>query len=130
MAIACTLNETSDTMTRITLLAALAAAALVPALAGAQTPAPAGDPLKGAQKVQMCQGCHGILGWRTAYPEVYRVPKIGGQHPAYIMAALKEYRSGQRSHPSMDAIAASLTDQDIADVAAYYSQAPLQTAVK
>ena len=130
MAIACTLNETSDTMTRITLLAALAAAALVPALAGAQSPAPAGDPLKGAQKVQMCQGCHGILGWRTAYPEVYHVPKIGGQHPTYIMAALKEYRSGQRSHPSMDAIAASLTDQDIADVAAYYAQAPLQTAVK
>ena len=117
-------------MTRFTLLSALVAAALVPALAGAQTPAPAGDPLKGAQKVQMCQGCHGILGWRTAYPEVYHVPKIGGQHPTYIMAALKEYRSGQRSHPSMDAIAASLTDQDIADVAAYYSQAPLQTAVK
>jgi len=116
-----TLNELTDTMTRFKLLAALAAAALVPAWAAAQTPAPAGDPLKGAQKVQMCQGCHGIMGWRTAYPEVYRVPKIGGQHPAYIMAALKEYRSGQRSHPSMDAIAASLTDQDIADVAAYYA---------
>jgi cytochrome c553 len=116
------------TMTRFTLLTALAA--LAPALAAAQTPAPAGDPQKGAQKVQMCQGCHGILGWRTAYPEVYHVPKIGGQHPAYIVAALKAYRSGQRRHPSMDAIAASLTDQDIADVAAYYSQAPLQTAVK
>jgi cytochrome c553 len=124
------LKQLTDTMTRFTLLTALAAAALAPALAVAQTPAPAGDPQKGAQKVQMCQGCHGILGWRTAYPEVYRVPKIGGQHPAYIVAALKEYRSGQRSHPSMDAIAASLTDQDMADVAAYYSQAPLQTAVK
>ncbi len=78
----------------------------------------------------MCQGCHGILGWRTAYPEVYRVPKIAGQHPAYIVAALKEYKAGQRSHPSMDAIAASLSDQDMADVAAYYSQTPLQTAVK
>ena len=130
MAIVRTLNAHTDTMTRFTLLVALAATALAPAWAAAQTPAPAGDPLKGAQKVQMCQGCHGIMGWRTAYPEVYRVPKIGGQHPAYIMAALKEYRSGQRSHPSMDAIAASLTDQDIADVAAYYSQAPLQTAVK
>jgi cytochrome c553 len=124
------LKQLTDTMTRFTLLTALAAAALAPALAAAQTPAPAGDPMRGAQKVQMCQGCHGILGWRTAYPEVYRVPKIGGQHPAYIVAALKEYRSGQRSHPSMDAIAASLTDQDMADVAAYYSQAPLQTAVK
>ena len=125
-----TLNKLTDAMTRFTLLAALAATALVPGWASAQTPVPTGDPQKGAQKVQMCQGCHGIMGWRTAYPEVYRVPKIGGQHPAYIMAALKEYRSGQRSHPSMDAIAASLTDQDIADVAAYYSQAPLQTAVK
>jgi cytochrome c553 len=117
-------------MTRFTLLVALAAAALAPALAAAQTLAPAGDPMRGAQKVQMCQGCHGILGWRTAYPEVYRVPKIAGQHPAYIVAALKEYKAGQRSHPSMDAIAASLSDQDMADVAAYYSQTPLQTAVK
>ena len=117
-------------MTRFTLLVALAAAALAPALAAAQTPAPAGDPMRGSQKVQMCQGCHGILGWRTAYPEVYRVPKIAGQHPAYIVAALKEYKGGQRSHPSMDAIAASLSDQDMADIAAYYSQSPLQTAVK
>jgi cytochrome c553 len=116
-------------MTRFTLLSALAAA-LVALPAGAQTAAPAGDPLKGAGKVQMCQGCHGILGWRTAYPEVYRVPKIAGQHPAYIVAALKEYRAKQRSHPSMDAIAASLSDQDMADIAAYYAQAPLQTAVK
>jgi len=117
-------------MTRFTLLTALAAAALAPILAAAQTATPAGDPQKGSQKVQMCQGCHGILGWRTAYPEVYRVPKIAGQHPAYIVAALKEYRAGQRKHPSMDAITATLSDQDMADIAAYYSQAPLQTAVK
>jgi cytochrome c553 len=117
-------------MTRFTLFAALAAAALSPILAAAQTAAPAGDAQKGSQKVQMCQGCHGILGWRTAYPEVYHVPKIAGQHPAYIVAALKEYRAGQRNHPSMDAITATLSDQDMADLAAYYSQAPLQTAVK
>jgi cytochrome c553 len=116
--------------TLLTLLAAASSFALLPGLAAAQAAAPAGDPMKGAQKVQMCQGCHGILGWRTAYPEVYRVPKIAGQHPAYIVAALKGYKSGQRAHPSMDAIAASLSDQDMADVAAYYSQAPLQTAVK
>jgi cytochrome c553 len=116
-------------MTRIPFLTVLAAA-LLPAWAIAQTAAPAGDPQRGSQKVQMCQGCHGILGWRTAYPEVYHVPKIAGQHPAYIVAALKEYRALQRSHPSMDAIAASLSDQDMADIAAYYSQAPLQTAVK
>jgi cytochrome c553 len=117
-------------MTRFTLFIALTAAALAPIPAFAQTAASAGDPVRGSQKVQMCQGCHGILGWRTAYPEVYHVPKIAGQHPAYIIAALKEYRALERSHPSMDAIAASLTDQDMADIAAYYSQAPLQTAVK
>jgi cytochrome c553 len=117
-------------MTRFTLLTALAAAALVATQAEAQSAAPAGDPQKGSQKVQMCQGCHGIVGWRTAYPQTYRVPKIAGQHPTYIVAALKEYRGGQRSHPSMDAIAASLSDQDMADIAAYYAQIPLQTAVK
>jgi len=117
-------------MKRFTLLAALAAASLSPMLAAAQSAAPAGDAQRGSQKVQMCQGCHGVLGWRTAYPEVYHVPKIAGQHPAYIVAALKEYRARQRSHPSMDAIAASLSDQDMADIAAYYAQAPLQTAVK
>jgi cytochrome c553 len=121
-------------MTRFTFTLALTLSALAPAIvalpAGAQTTAPTGDPLKGSQKVQMCQGCHGILGWRTAYPEVYRVPKIAGQHPTYIVAALKSYRALERSHPSMDAIAASLTDQDMADIAAYYSQSPLQTAVK
>ena len=78
----------------------------------------------------MCQGCHGIVGWRTAYPEVYKVPKIAGQHAPYIIAALKEYQSGSRGHPSMKAIAASLSEADMADIAAYYSQTPLQTAVK
>ena len=111
-------------------LMTLAAAMLLPAIAAAQAAAPVGDPQKGAQKVQMCQGCHGIVGWRTAYPEVYNVPKIAGQHPAYIIAALKEYKSGSRSHPSMKAIAASLSDADMADIAAYYNQAPLQTAEK
>jgi len=79
-----------------------------------------GNPVAGEQKDQMCGGCHGIDGWRTAYPEVYGVPKIGGQHPAYIVKALQEYKSGERTHPSMRAIAASLSDQDMADLAAYY----------
>ena len=118
-------------MTRLKIWKALPAAlALLPALVFGQTAAPVGDAARGAQKVQMCQGCHGIVGWRTAYPEVFHVPRIAGQHPAYLIAALKEYRALQRSHPSMDAIAASLTDQDMADIAAYYAQAPLQTAVK
>ena len=106
------------------------AAALVAGSAVAQTAAPAGDAAKGREKVQMCQGCHGIDGWRTAYPEVYSVPKIAGQQPAYLVAALKAYRSGDRSHPSMKAIAASLTDADMANLAAYYAQHGLTTQVK
>ncbi|MEP7328222.1 MAG: cytochrome c [Betaproteobacteria bacterium] len=117
-------------MTRFSWLAVVALAVLASGGALAQAAAPTGDPGKGSQKVAMCQGCHGILGWRTAYPEVYKVPKIAGQHAAYIEAALKEYRAGNRSHPSMKAIAASLTDADIADIAAYYAQSPLQAVLK
>ena len=101
----------------------------VPVFAWAQV-APNGDPAAGARKTQMCAGCHGIPGWRTAYPEVYSVPKIGGQHPAYIVKALQAYKSNERSHPSMRAIAASLSDQDMADLAAYYGGAPATTASK
>ena len=71
-------------------------------------------------KTAMCIGCHGIPGYKTAFPTVYHVPKIAGQQPAYIVSALKAYKSGERSHPSMRGIAASLTDQDMADLAAYY----------
>ena len=78
----------------------------------------------------MCVGCHGILGWRTAFPEVYKVPKLGGQHEAYIVKALQEYKSGERTHPSMRAIAASLSDKDMADLAAYYSAPAATTASK
>src|SRR5688572_19978127 len=67
-----------------------------------------------------CIGCHGIPGYKTAYPLVYHVPKIAGQQPAYIVAALKAYKSGERSHPSMRGISANLTEQDMADLAAYY----------
>jgi len=88
--------------------------------AWSQAPAPTGNATAGEHKTQMCAGCHGIPGWRTAYPEVYGVPKIAGQHPAYIVKALQEYKSGERTHPSMRAIAASLSDKDMADLAAYY----------
>ena len=115
-------------MIKLTLFAA--AAALVAASVDAAAQAPVGDPAAGAQKTQMCTGCHGIEGWRTAFPEVYQVPKIGGQHPAYIVKALQAYKSGERSHPSMRAIAASLSDKDMADLAAYYAQSGLKTAVK
>ena len=117
-------------MKRLAFSAALLSATLGATLAAAQAPAPGGDPLKGAQKVQMCQGCHGIVGWRTAFPEVYRAPKLSGQASPYIVAALKAYKSGDRGHPTMKAIAASLSDADMADIAAYYSQTPLTTAQK
>ncbi|HMK15099.1 MAG TPA: cytochrome c [Burkholderiales bacterium] len=81
----------------------------------------AGDPVAGKNKNSMCAGCHGIADWRTAYPEVYSVPKLGGQHAAYIVKALHAYKSGARRHPTMNAIAGGLTDQDMADLAAYYS---------
>ena len=107
-----------------------AAALLFPALACAQGSPPAGNAAAGSQKTQMCVGCHGITGWRTAFPEVYKVPKLGGQHEAYLVKALQEYRSGARSHPSMRAIATSLSDKDIADLAAYYAGAAARTASK
>lgn len=81
-----------------------------------------GDPEAARGKVSMCIGCHGIAGYKASFPEVYHVPKIAGQNAGYIEAALNEYKKGSRSHPTMDAIAASLSDQDIADLAAYYSQ--------
>ena len=108
---------------------AIAIAALtltVSAVAAAQTPAPAaapkGDPAKGKEKTRMCEGCHGIEGWRIAFPEVYHVPKIGGQHAKYIVQALHEYKTGDRSNASMRAIAGSLSDEDIENLAAFYSQ--------
>ena len=87
----------------------------------------AGDADAGRQKASMCVGCHNIPGYRTAFPSVYSVPKLDGQHAAYIIAALRAYKSGERKHPSMRAMAASLSDQDMADLAAFYASGP-QTA--
>lgn len=80
-----------------------------------------GDAKAGEKKIAMCIGCHGIKGYQASFPEVYKVPMISGQGAGYITAALTAYREGERKHPTMRAIAASLTDQDIADLAAYYS---------
>ena len=82
-----------------------------------------GDPTAGKNKTAMCDGCHGIPGFRAAYPETYQVPKLGGQNPGYVVAALKAYKAGERNHATMKAIAFSLTDQDMADLAAYYADA-------
>ncbi|MBE2259143.1 MAG: cytochrome c [Rhodobacteraceae bacterium] len=83
--------------------------------------APVGNPQAGKAKTSMCEGCHGVPGYRTAYPHVYRVPKIDGQQPVYIVNALQAYKSGARSHPTMQAIAQGQSDQDMADLAAFYA---------
>jgi len=73
--------------------------------------------------VAMCSGCHGISGYKTAFPDVYHVPKIAGQQATYLVNALKAYKSGERSHPSMRAIAATLTEEDMKKLADYYAGA-------
>jgi cytochrome c553 len=80
-----------------------------------------GDAKVGSTKVDMCIGCHGIVGYQASFPEVHKVPKISGQGAKYIVAALNAYKKGERKHPTMRGIADSLSDQDMADVAAYYS---------
>jgi cytochrome c553 len=97
-------------------LAALATA--VAAACGAHAVEGNAEAAKG--KLSMCIGCHGLEGYRTAFPSVYHVPRLGGQHPAYIVSALQAYKKGDRAHPSMRAIAEGLSDQDMADLAAYY----------
>ncbi len=100
----------------------LAAAVIACAVSvGAQ--ANGGDPEAGRVKFQTCLGCHGIPGYKNTYP-TYTVPRVGGQHPDYVVAALKAYKNGERSHKTMVAQAASLSDADMADIAAYLSQAP------
>lgn len=89
----------------------------------------AGDPVAGKQKVFQCMGCHGIPGWKTAFPEVYNVPKLGGQNAAYIVSALKAYQSGERDFQTMRAVAQALSEQDMQDIAAYYAQSADRPAV-
>jgi cytochrome c553 len=81
-----------------------------------------GDAAAGEKKIAMCQGCHNLPRYQSSFPEVYKVPMIAGQNARYIAASLAAYRKGERKHPTMRAIAGSLSDQDIADVAAYYEQ--------
>jgi cytochrome c553 len=79
------------------------------------------DAAKGFEKAAMCIGCHGIPGYQASFPEVYKVPMISGQGAKYIVNALTAYKKGERKHPTMRGIAASLSDADMADLAAYYS---------
>jgi cytochrome c553 len=79
-----------------------------------------GDATAGEHKIAMCVGCHGIKGYQASFPEVYKVPMIAGQGAGYIVSALSAYKKGDRKHPTMRGIATSLSEQDMADLAAYY----------
>ncbi len=95
---------------------------LCAALAGLTHGAQAQDAKAGEKKIAMCIGCHGIPGYQASFPEVHKVPMIAGQGSKYIVSALGAYKKGERMHPTMRAIAQSLSDQDMADVAAFYEQ--------
>lgn len=94
------------------------------AIAGAvvASAAQAQDATAGRKKAAMCIGCHGIPGYQASFPEVYKVPMISGQGAKYIAAALTAYKKGERKHPTMRAIAGSLSEQDIADLSAFYEK--------
>ena len=91
------------------------------AVVGLSLNASAQNAQAGEKKAAMCIGCHGIPDYKASFPEIYRVPMIAGQGAKYIESALNQYKKGDRKHPTMRAIAASLTDQDIADLAAFYA---------
>ena len=81
----------------------------------------AGDPEVGARKAKTCLGCHGVAGSRNAYPS-YTVPKLGGQHPEYLVTAMQAYQQGLRDHDTMEALLSDLSDEDLQDIAAFFAQ--------
>src|SRR6218665_363323 len=97
------------------------------ALCGVSTGALAQDVKAGEKKAAMCIGCHAIPSYQSSFPEVHKVPMISGQGAKYIVASLAAYQKGDRKHPTMRGIAASLTEQDMADLAAFYEQQPQAT---
>ncbi len=102
-------------MTQAHLFAALLLTVALPCFAAEK-----GDAVAGKSLAYTCAGCHGIPGWKNAYPN-YHVPKIGGQNYDYLVAALTEYKKGERAHPTMRAQGESLSEQDIRNVATYLS---------
>ena len=88
-----------------------------------------GDAKAAEAKVAMCIGCHAIPGYRASFPEIYSVPLLGGQNAGYIVAALQAYKKGDRKHPTMRSIAASLSDQDMADIGEYYASQTSATTI-
>ncbi len=113
----CVLSITNQVIANMKIVASAASLILATLFFG-QAACAEGDPEAGKQLGYTCLGCHGIEGYRNAYPS-FRVPKLGGQKAGYLVIALKGYRSGERPHPTMQAQASSLTDQQIEDVSAY-----------
>ncbi len=117
----------ANSQARETMKKAFSLLPLVLALAGMSPlsqaqDAKAGDAAAGASKAAMCTGCHSLIGYQATFPEVYKVPMIAGQGAKYIVASLVAYQKGDRKHPTMRGISASLTEQDMADLGAYYEQ--------
>jgi cytochrome c553 len=106
-------------------LSFLAVALAAPMVAGAQSPT--GNAEAGAKLAYTCIGCHGQPNYKNMYP-AYTVPRLRGQRPEYLVAALKAYKSGERSHGTMHSQAASLSDQDIADIAVFLAGTEVATA--
>jgi cytochrome c553 len=106
----------------------VAAATLFAAATTAHAQGVTGDVQAGQKKAEMCIGCHGIVGYQNSFPEIHKVPMISGQTEQYIAASLNAYKKGDRRHPSMRGIAGSLSEQDMADLAAYYASHAVKTA--
>lgn len=106
----------------IKLLSPLLCLCLAVLAAPSHAQAVVGNAKAGEQKIAACIGCHGIKGYQASFPEVHRVPMISGQSAPYIVSALNAYKRGERRHPTMRGIAETLSDQDMADMAAYYEQ--------
>ncbi|GHE26057.1 c-type cytochrome [Vulcaniibacterium thermophilum] len=120
---ACTLLTTAVAAVALAQAPAASTSPANPPAGDASAPTPTalkGDPARGKQLTYTCHGCHGVEGYKNAYPS-YHVPKIGGQSPEYLIAALNAYKQGTRKHPTMQAQAQSFSDQDIADIAAFLS---------
>ena len=108
------------------LLTTMFALAVACVTVSAQAQKITGNAEAGAKKTAMCVGCHGIIGYQASFPEIHKVPMIAGQSSSYIVSALTQYKGGERKHPTMRAIADSLSEQDMADLGAYYSQLGLK----
>ena len=114
------LHETQALLMMSKAITLLLAALMVSA--GAVSTAQAQDAAAGEKKSAMCIGCHGIAGYQASFPEIHKVPMIAGQGAKYIVAALTAYKKGERKHPTMRGIAGSMSETDMADLAAYYQK--------